>query len=167
MKYVGNYVDFIKTEWVDYILNNPGFGRPAEGKKPDSPEEVAEYKKLTDAGYKTDLVYFHMFTKENFPFNIENPPFTNQNFHWWFTKMNPGEFMPMHVDPHTLYQPGSHRYWIAFQDWQPGHIMMYEDKVITNYKKGDVYVYEDAQALHGACNIGYVPRIILQISTYD
>jgi hypothetical protein len=81
--------------------------------------------------------------------------------------MSPGDFMPMHVDPHTLYQPGSQRYWIAFQDWQPGHIMMYEDRVITNYKKGDIYSYEDANALHGAANIGYVPRIVLQVSTYD
>jgi hypothetical protein len=45
--------------------------------------------------------------------------------------------------------------------------MMYENRVITDYKKGDVYMYEDASALHGAANIGYIPRIILQVSTYD
>jgi hypothetical protein len=167
MNYVGNYAEWIKDEWINHILGNTGFARPAEGKKADSPQEEEEYTKLRNAGYKDDARYFYMFTAQNFPFNIENPPFTNQKFHWWFTKMSPGNFMPMHVDPHTLYQEGSNRYWMAFQDWQPGHIMMYEDKVITNYKKGDVYVYDNANALHGACNIGYVPRIILQVSTYD
>jgi len=166
MKYIGNYSTWIDQFWIDYILSNPGFARPAEGKKPDSPQELAEYQKLRDAGYSDDARYFYMFTQENFPFELV-VPFTDQKYHWWFTKMNPGNFMPMHVDPHTLYQPGSQRFWVALQDWQAGHIMMYENQVITDYKKGDVFVYENANALHGAANIGYVPRIILQVSTYD
>jgi hypothetical protein len=166
MKYIGNYSSWIDQQWIDYILNNPGFGRPVEGKKPDSPQELAEYQKMRNAGYKDDAKYFYMFTRENFPFELR-VPFTDLQYHWWFTKMNPGNFMPMHIDPHTLYQPGSQRFWVAFQDWQPGHIIMYENQVITDYKKGDVYAYEDANALHGAANIGYVPRIILQVSTHD
>jgi hypothetical protein len=31
----------------------------------------------------------------------------------------------------------------------------------------DVFVYNDPTALHGAANIGHVPRLILQVSTYD
>ena len=166
MKYIGNYSSWIDQQWIDYILNNPGFGRPVEGKKPDSPQELAEYQKMRNAGYKDDAKYFYMFTRENFPFEL-HVPFTDRQYHWWVTKMNPGNFMPMHIDPHTLYQPGSQRFWVAFQDWQPGHIIMYENQVITDYKKGDVYAYEDANALHGAANIGYVPRIILQVSTHD
>ena len=57
-------------------------------------------------------------------------------------------------------------YWMPLQDYENGHIFMYEDQVITNYKKGDVWMYSDSTALHGASNIGFTPRIVLQISTF-
>jgi hypothetical protein len=56
---------------------------------------------------------------------------------------------------------------MPFQDYKPGHIFMYENQVITNYKAGDVWEYTDSGALHGAANIGHTPRIVLQISTYE
>jgi hypothetical protein len=81
--------------------------------------------------------------------------------------MMPGNFMPMHKDPHTMYEKNSRRFWMPLQDWAQGHIFVYEDEVITNYKAGDVYMYQDAQALHGAANIGLTPRLVLQFSTHD
>ena len=56
---------------------------------------------------------------------------------------------------------------MPLKDWERGHIFVYEDTVVTNYKAGDVYMYESAQALHGAANIGLTPRIVLQFSTHD
>lgn len=166
MEYIGNYRNWIQQNWIDEILSSQGTARPSQGKKPDSPEEEIEYQKSRNAGYKDTDTYFWMFDKNNVSFEID-PPFTDKKFHWWITKMLPGNFMPMHVDPHTLYQKSSDRYWIPFQDWQPGHIFMYEDQVITNYKAGDVYVYSNPNALHGAANIGHTTRIVLQLSTYD
>jgi hypothetical protein len=81
--------------------------------------------------------------------------------------MLPGNFMPMHVDPHTLYEKNSCRYWMPLQDWKPGHVFMYENEVITDYKAGDVWMYRESGALHGAANIGYTPRLVLQVSTYE
>jgi hypothetical protein len=53
------------------------------------------------------------------------------------------------------------------QDYHPGHIFVYKDEMITNYKKGDVYAYTSSTDLHGAANIGHIPRLVLQITEYD
>lgn len=166
MELIGNFNQFIQQEWIDEILNSKGVGRPGEGKTPDSPEEEAEYQKALAAGYKSTDVYFYMFDKSNTSFNLELP-FIEGNYHWWITKMLPGNFMPMHRDPHTLYQKNSDRYWMPWQDYSFGHVFLYEDNFISNYKKGDLYKYSDSSALHGAANIGHTPRIILQVSTYE
>ena len=166
MQYIGNYKSWINPIWIEEILNNTGIGRPAEGQQPNTTEMEEEYRKAKNAGYLDDTVYFWMFDKSNTTFDIA-PPFINSSFHWWITKMLPGNLMPMHKDPHTLYEKNSQRYWIPLLDWEPGHIFMYEDQVITNYQAGDVWKYAEAGALHGAANIGFLPRIILQVSTHE
>lgn len=165
MEFLGNYKDWIDPLWLDELLTSQGTARPKAGKRPDSPEEELEYAKARDAGYKDNETYFYMFTKDNTSFDI-SPPFVNEQFHWWITKMLPGNFMPMHTDPHTRYEKNSKRYWMPLQDWQPGHIFMYENSVITDYKKGDVWCYDNSIALHGAANIGHTPRLVLQVSTW-
>ncbi len=167
MKYIGNYKNWIQPDWIEKLLALQGVARPSQGKTPDSPEEHLEYAKARQAGYKDSDTYFWMFDKNTLPFKLPTPPFVTGNHHWWITKMLPGNFMPMHVDPHTLYEKNSNRYWMPLQDWQPGHIFMYKDQVVTNYIAGDVYVYDDPTALHGAANIGHTPRLVLQVSTYD
>jgi hypothetical protein len=166
MKYIGNFRSWLDKDWLPFLLSNNGTPRPSSGKTPNSSEEHAEYERARSAGYKDTDTYFYMFDKGNFPFDV-NPPFINGLYHWWITKMLPGNFMPMHTDPHTLYEKNSNRYWIPLQDWHPGHLFAYNDTVITNYQAGDVWCYEDATALHGAANIGHIPRLVLQISTYE
>lgn len=166
MNYIGNFSSWIEEEWTNEILSNEGTARPKGGKRPDSLEEELEYTKARAAGYKDNETYFYMFTKDNTSFDI-SPPFVDGQFHWWITKMLPGNFMPMHVDPHTRYERNSKRFWMPLQDWRPGHIFMYENLVITDYKKGDTWWYDNPVALHGAANIGHTPRVVLQISTYD
>lgn len=166
MQYIGNYSSWIQTEWINEIINSQGMGRPKEGKKPSSPEEEIEYQRAREAGYKEDAIYFYMFDKNNVSFKLDIP-FVDGKYHWWITKMLPGNFMPMHTDPHTLFESNSKRYWMPWYDYKDGHIFVYKDQVITNYKKGDVYCYEDATAIHGAANIGFTPRIVLQVSTYE
>jgi hypothetical protein len=167
MQYIGNFKEWIDPTWLSEVLINRGIGRPKEGQKPDSPEMIEEYQKAIDAGYKDDTIYFWMFDKSNCSFTIPQPPWIDNNYHWWITKMLPGNFMPIHKDPHTMYQTNSKRYWIPLHDWEPGHVFVYENQVITDYKLGDVWCYMDSNAVHGASNIGYTPRVVLQISTYD
>ena len=165
MQFIGNFNNWIDPHWIEYILANRGDGRPKEGQQPNTPEMEEEYRRARLAGYRDDSIYFWMFDKNNTNFDID-PPFITGPSHWWITKMLPGNFMPMHRDPHTQYETDSQRYWVPLQDWQPGHIFMYEDQVITNYRCGDVWQYAEAGALHGAANIGHTPRIVLQISSY-
>ena len=166
MRYLGNYNNWINPDWITELLTNRGNGRPAEGQQPNTPEMIEEYRKAKLAGYSDNTIYFWMFDKNNTSFDI-TPPFVQRPFHWWITKMLPGNFMPIHVDPHTQIEKNSQRYWVPLQDWESGHIFMYEDQVITNYKAGDVWQYSEAGALHGAANIGHTPRLVLQISEYD
>ena len=167
MKYIGNYQNWIQQEWVDLILHTNGTARPRDGNTPDSKEMEYEYSRAKQAGYKDTDVYFWMFDKSNVNFILPTPPWVDGKYHWWITKMLPGNFMPMHVDPHTLYEKNSCRYWMPLQDWKPGHVFMYENEVITDYKAGDVWMYRESGALHGAANIGYTPRLVLQVSTYE
>jgi hypothetical protein len=164
MKYVGNFVDWIKQEYIDYMLANDGTPRPAGGRNPDS----EEFKKAKEHGYDLGQVYWYIFESDTFPFDIQKPFNDGHEYLWWGIKMNPGNFMPIHRDPHT-YDPSLYevkRYWMSLQDWEPGHIFMYEDQVLVNYKKGDIYCYPDPQAIHCACNIGNTPRLTFHFSTY-
>jgi hypothetical protein len=172
MKYLLNVTDMGITEkdidsWYDAFLNAEGMYRPRDGGKPKGPEGESEWQKAIDAGYDPNGCYFQMFDETNSPIEIPTFHKCGRARHWWATKMMPGDFMPMHIDPHTTVQKNAQRFWIPLQDWVIGHIFKYEDTIITNYKKGDIYVYENAQALHGAANIGLVPRIILQVTLYE
>ena len=167
MKYVGNFINIVEPKWIEELLSKDGMFRPRDGKQPDSSEMEEEYSIARKAGYDDQGTYFQMFDKTNVSFEVIPPCGNPSNFHWWITKMMPGDFMPMHKDPHTMYQLNCKRYWMPLQDWQQGHIFAYEDEVIVNYRAGDVYEYVNSQALHGAANIGLTPRLVLQFTTHD
>jgi hypothetical protein len=167
MQYIGNYKSWIQQSWLDEVLSKNGLFRPREGGRPGGPAGDAEWQRALDAGYKEDAAYFQMFTKNEVSFQIPDLPFVNSKFHWWITKMMPSDFMPIHTDPHTVDDPTTNRYWIPLTAWAPGHTFVYEDFLMPHYDAGDVWVYSDATALHGAANYGFVPRVVLQVSTYD
>ena len=162
MKFLGNF-SFIEDSWIDEILNKFGQGRPRDW-PPASAVESAEYARYKEAGYNLNAVNWWVYEKDDVTFNI-SPPWIKGNYHWWITKLTPGQFMPMHTDPHT-HDKDCKRYWIPLQDYHPGHIFVYGDQMITGYKKGDVYEYYNSQDMHGAANIGHIPRLVLQITEY-
>ena len=166
MEYIGNYNSWINPEYIEYMLSNDGTARPGGGRNPDS----EEFRKAKEHGYDLNKTYWYIYEPDTFPFDIELPFEIDNSFNslWWGIKMNPGNFMPIHKDPHT-YDPELYdvkRYWMALQDWEHGHIFMYEDQVLVNYKKGDVFSYPNAQAIHCACNIGNTTRLTFHFSTY-
>ena len=162
MQYLGNYADWIKPEWIDYLIANEGWLRPGDG--PVSDEE--EYRKAAKAGWNTKGGYWHYYNPRCCPLDIPCPIETTGVYEWWFVKFLPGDMMPMHKDVFAF--PGqTKRYWMPLQDYQPGHIFIYEDQLITDYRAGDLWTYDDINALHGACNIGYAPRITFQFTTYE
>jgi len=86
---------------------------------------------------------------------------------WWIIKLLPGQMQTMHFDPHLLTCTNPIRYTMFLQDWQPGHIFTWDDKMLSNYKAGDLYRWKDPMCYHGVVNIGYEPRYTLQITTFD
>lgn len=180
MKLLGNYRNWINPEWIDFLENNRGMGKPKEGLKYetcDLPSKFSVVKDHSSVGYDPDSITFWMFDKSNFPFDI-NPPWisdfeekinnrkTGSPYHWWITKLMPSNFMPMHVDPHHAFMKTSIRHWVPLTDWNSGHLFLCDDFVPLNYSAGDVYSY-NADALHGAVNIGTTNRYVLHIATHD
>jgi hypothetical protein len=164
MKYIGNYSSWINDNWISKILETPGQARPRDW-PPNSKIEQEEYQKYATSGYDLNAVNWWIYESKDLDITI-SPPWTTGKIHWWITKLTPGQFMPMHTDPHT-HDVSCARYWVPLQDYHPGHVFVYKDEMITNYKKGDVYVYTSSTDLHGAANIGQIPRLVLQITEYD
>lgn len=163
MQYLGNY-DFIKDNWIFEILSKDGQARPRDWPA-SSAVESAEYARAEEAGYDLNSVHWWVYEKSNVSFDII-PPWINGEYHWWITKLYPGQFMPVHTDPHTHERPCK-RYWVPMQDYHSGHIFLYKDSVPINYKKGDVYMYKQEHDSHGAANIGHIPRLVLQVTEYE
>lgn len=162
MKCIGNF-NFIQDSWIDEIMFNDGQARPRDWPAFNAVES-AEYQRAEEAGYDLTAVNWWVYEQQDVSFDIK-PPFVSGEYHWWITKLYPGQYMPMHTDPHT-HDRSCIRYWCPLQDYHPGHIFIYNDTIITKYKKGDVFVYENEQDMHGAANIGHIPRVVLQITEY-
>ena len=100
MRFIGNYQQWINPSWLTEIKNQPGYGRPRDWQPAFAHEEI-EYIKAEQAGYQLNDVHFWLYEKSNLSFDL-TPPWTTGEVHWWFTKMYPGQFTPMHQDPHTV-----------------------------------------------------------------
>lgn len=163
MIYKGNFYSWVDPLWEHLVLTRQGQARPRDWPALNKIES-SEYARSKEAGYDLEAVHWWVYEETDLNIDIRAPWIQGQ-YHWWITKMYPGQFMPMHTDPHA-HQENSIRYWIPLQDYHPGHIFMYKDTVMTNYKAGDVYCYHDSRDMHGAANIGHIPRIVLQITEF-
>lgn len=164
MQFLGNYKEWIDPTWRNLVLSTTGQARPRDW-PPINAVESAEYKRYSEAGYDLNAVNWWVYEETDLEIKV-NPPWCQGKIHWWLTKLYPGQFMPMHSDPHT-HDSNCKRFWIPLQDYEPGHIFIYKDQMITGYKTGDVYQYFSSQDMHGAANIGHSPRVVLQITEYD
>lgn len=163
MKFIGNYDSWIDPQWKEKILSTEGQARPRDW-PPESAVESAEYNKYEIAGYDLNAVNWWVYEKKDLGIDI-TPPWCGKDIHWWFTKLLPGQFMPMHTDPHAHDRPCK-RYWMPLQNYTPGHVFIYKDKMIKDYVAGDVYEFEDSTDIHGASNIAHSPRIMLLVTEY-
>lgn len=177
IEYIGNYKDWIDPKWIKEALNLEGYKVPLDlfNNNMVSREEALGIRQAMDPTeraiydvYGTDRIFFHLLESKFFSFQI-NPPWVDKNkkITWWMTKMYPGQYIPVHQDVIKKNDFNSKRYWMPMLDWEPGHIFTYQDEAITNYKAGDVFVYDDLKAWHGAINIGSKVRLLLQVTTYE
>ena len=163
MKYIGNFSDWIKEEWVDEILNGQGLAAPRDMFAKEKQELHKEDIRVKEAGYDMSAFYYTLFEQQHVSFNLDIPGVPKGEIRWWITKMVPGQFMPVHQDPRITTVKNIERYWMPWTDWECGHIFLYEDSITTRYHRGDLFLMTDPNALHGAANIGTKPRITLNI----
>lgn len=69
----------------------------------------------------------------------------------------------IHKTPENYYVV---RLMIALNDWVPGQVFGFEDKYWSQYKKGEVVIFDWAHAKHYACNASFSPRAFLKITGY-
>lgn len=163
MKYIGNYSEWINPEWIDQVMSKDGQGRPRDWTPVYGVEEEA-FERADKIGYDMKSVLWWVYEDKDLDIII-SPPWCVGKIDWWITKLMPGQYMPMHTDPFTHYE-NCVRYWIPLQDYHDGHVFVYKDQMISNYKAGDVYQYDLSTDVHGAANIGHIPRLVLQVTEY-
>lgn len=162
---IGNYKDWIDQRWIEEILSTDGIAAPRDLLKKENPH--SEDLKVRDAGYSMDRVYYHLFESDKVSFKLNIPGVSKGKLMWWITRMSPGQLMPVHVDPRIGIVDRVKRYWMPWTDWEPGHVFVYEDQVITNYRAGDLFLMTDPMAIHGAANVGLTTRITLNIGVVE
>ena len=173
MKFIGNYSKFITPELLNILLSNDGDITPVY--QPEKWSGREDYNKarieLENAGYPDRNYSFCQYTKDTDclkNLNLEMPiPMLNANSFWWFIKLKPGEMQPMHFDPHVKLVNNCTRYTMPLQDYIPGHIFVYNNIILKDYKAGDLFQWEDPLIYHGTVNISYSDRITLQISSHE
>jgi len=173
MIYIGNYKELITENLMSHIKSHNGDTTPVwqPYRWKDNPllEEALERAR---EGYSQSNHYFQQFNEKSNDmkeFNIVLPKLTNDNRQilWWIIKLLPGQMQPMHFDPHLIDIKNPKRYTMFLEDFKPGHIFVWEDNIITNYKAGDLYQWVDPLCYHGCVNIGYDNRYTLQLTTFD
>lgn len=162
MKYVGNCADWIDDNFVEYLLE-PSFGE----KTPSTPDHYKDEQYLfwKSRGFPSDKISFTFIYKDHFNYNVSLPEQFSNVREWWFSKLNPGDIVPWHADKFKYNQSNIERYWVSMQDYIPGHIFLYGDRLLMNYKKGDIFLFNNPTVFHGAGNLSFIPKLSLQIVT--
>lgn len=153
MRFVKN-VD-IDKDALAFMLRHKGVPKP---NLETEAHQYSTYHLWIAKGYDVKKLYWESFSGENFPWPVKIPVEGS----WWFSKLPPGSVFPMHQDTYSNTE-ASQRFWIACQDYEPGHIFTYGDKILTGYKAGDMFEFEDPLEWHGAANCGLSTKISLQV----
>ena len=164
MKYIGNYKDWIDPSILEIILTTSGEKRPLESEIVDQ-RKSKMYKKWSEAGYDYKRLSWQFYYSEHLG-SVPTPFRTDKKYKWWFSKMDPGEMFPLHIDSFPDKEENIKRYWMACQDRDPGHIFIYKD-IQVDWKAGDLYIFEDAREWHGTANIGFIPKVSYQLVIFD
>ena len=191
MEYLGNESEWITDELMSLLTNNTGSKLPVWDRNRFRGHPLLEEVGVAGQNYYGDIIpdnFFHVFYSQtdcmkNYNFTLPNLVAPQSFIVWWFTKLNPGEFQFMHYDAillgvahddpeftnvasaKKLITPK--RYTMFLQDYHPGHAFIYDDNLSVNYKKGDLYEWNNPETLHGVMNISFKPRYTLQLVMYD
>jgi len=89
-----------------------------------------------------------------------------------WTCILPGRVIPTHNDlfyklrkKHSVEVDDCIRYLVFLQDWELGHMVEFEERPITKWKKGDVWMF-DHLSYHCAANTSNNNFITCQVNTF-
>ena len=173
MKHIGNYKDWITDELMDLLRTRNGETRPVwQPDKWQGHPLLDQFREWVRTGYAHKDHNFQQFSsscEDLKDYNIILPtlPETRKHCYWWFIKLLPGQMQPMHIDPHLVEVTNPVRYTMFLEDFTPGHIFVYDDKMFSNYKAGDVYEWSDPMIVHLVVYIGFTTLYKLQITYHD
>jgi hypothetical protein len=173
MQLINNYANWINPELMNHLRTCTGDTTPVwQPNRWQGHPLLDQYREMARPGYSHKDHTFQQFnanSKDMQGFKIVLPNFPEQRSqcHWWFVKLLPGQMQAMHIDPHLIEVKNPVRYTMFLEDFQPGHIFVYDDKMISNYKAGDVYEWSDPMIVHGVVNIGYNTRYTLQVTMHN
>lgn len=165
MKFICNCSEWITDEFLNFINDN------SKGKRITFSEEYKDHelcKLWISKGYDINKISYTFFFQEDLlDLNISLPESIKNIKEYWVSKLLPGDMIPYHYD--TFKHPLSNvkRYWMALQDSEPGHVFVYKDQQFTDYKKGDIFLFETPNEWHGACNIGFTNKLTLQFTVIE
>jgi hypothetical protein len=191
MNYIGNEAEWVTDDLMNLLTTQQGNPVPIWDPERWHGHPLLDKINALGTAWFGDTIpnqYFYVFnsrTKCMEDYNFELPGIIKKQecILWWFVKLNPGELQLMHYDMHplgvfhqnnnfskvtsssTLVNPK--RYTMYLQDWEPGHVFVYDDKMNVNYKKGDIYEWNDPETFHGVVNLSFNPRYTLQITMCD
>lgn len=172
MKHIGNCAEWIDAhpQFLKMVLEGEGEKRP-EPQKEDEPWKKDQADRWYNLGYDLkgagwSMHYWHdlgLNSMEDITLPLE---LDGNKIEWWFCKINPCSCFPLHVDAFKTEARNFRRIWIAMQDHTEGHIFIYKGKALE-YKRGDIFEFDDPRAWHGAANIGFEPKVTMQIVSYE
>ena len=88
-----------------------------------------------------------------------------------WTCIEPGQTIPVHTDgfyklrtQHNVDVKDCVRYLVFLQDWTLGHLVEFQEQVITKWNKGDVWIF-DHESAHCAANASNINFITCQVNT--
>lgn len=164
MKFICNCASWISDEFLSYINDN------SKGKRIVFKEEYSDHelcKLWISKGYDINKISYTFFFKEDFEIPVTLPAEISNAREFWISKLQPGDMIPWHYDTFKHPLAGVKRYWMALQDPEPGHVFFYKDQQFTDYKKGDVFLFERPDEWHGACNVGFTNKLTLQFTVIE
>lgn len=166
MRLIKNYETWLDQSIVKTIIETNGDCRP------DLSMPAEEHKKgiaelALTAGYDLNKIKWTLYYSRHFTKEIKLPFDAGVDSHWWFCKLNPGDMFPMHQDLFEENKPNIRRFWMPCDNSKLGHIFVYGNKMLEDYRAGDLFEFEDPKEWHAACNLGFEPKISLQIVSYS
>jgi len=173
MEYIGNFKDWITPELMQHLSTHDGDTTPVWQPERWSGHPLLEqYKEMARPVYSQNTPLFQQFNAgsadmQGFKIDLPKFPKERKNWAWWFVKLLPGQMQAMHIDPHLIEVKDPVRYTMYLEDYHPGHIFVWDDKISSNYKAGDVYEWSDPMIVHGCVNISYKTRYTLQVTGHD